>query len=94
MLNNFGSFYKQYKCDVVLATLVVLLVLYVLFPKMIEHFEAHNDGDTKHFMSVAPNSSASKVHEGKPSTMGLYRIPNSTPTISNRPGPSARTMTN
>lgn len=84
----FGSFYKQYKCDVVLATLAVLIVLYVFFPKMIEHFEAYNDGDTKHFMSVAPNSSASK-----PSTMGLDRIPNSTPSISNRPGPSARTRT-
>ena len=81
------SLYKKYKCDAVLALLFVLVILYVLFPKMIEHFEAYNDNDTKHYMPVAPNSTASK-----PATVGLNRIPNSTPSISNRPDQSRRTM--
>lgn len=87
MSSNIESFYKKYKCDTVLALLFVLVILYVFVPKMIENFEAYNDNDTKHYMPVAPNSTASK-----PATVGLDRIPNNTPSISNRPDQSRRNM--
>ena len=77
-----GDFYKKYKCDVALWALLALVMLYVFFPKMIEHFEASNS-DTNTYMTVTPNSST-----GQNMNTGA-RVPNSTAAM-NRQQPTQR----
>lgn len=70
-----GDFYKKYKCDIAMWALLALVMLYVLFPKMIEHFEAHN-ADNNTYMTVNPNSTRAINNPSRPTN--TPRVPNST----------------